>query len=1670
MSTFNKSRDNQPGGRVQYERPQQYDQPGRYQPQISNPRAPYSYKPDTDSIKKAFQIVSGGDIGEINNIISSLNVPYNVTNETGQTLVHIVLLNNLIDEDQKYNIISHLLAKGAPAMGYDINNITPMHIASKNQYKSIIELLIKNKAPVNVYDSNRMSPLHYLAQGTIVECKRPKKVGDLIPSEPGRVDESSLIVLKEMTVNIIDMLKEPAFMNYIEHLKVLFGLSHLMFADEFDGLKAVFIRDVHGVLKDLGKSGNDKKKSIGDLTLKLQGELNRVVEGRAGDGLANMDIGGDNADGWKPVDFKGPNVLPVDVTAKFVENYERDRIREIDELDGLIHANIEAFENTAGLLDKSADEIHKHIYYIIQYSLCAYLNRTVTCYDIGHIDCAIDIGDPALDNFSFKFTNVDDTADHAANVINTFVLYTDNYNNVVTDMFDNYEMNLIDKNFFLYKHSGLLNPDDDGGFNFNNLPNEYHFTKRNQKKQKNLRDLPLTNDSTFIDPADGTHHTNHTFYVDPTMKDPTLHIYFYHYNPVTQINGTNQVFYYTSKLEFAIKRIYKLQSNLDFNLKEIKFLMGKKKYYHAFSNIIISSQELCFNIFQNILLGKKELPYVTKKTMILKNKLVEKFKQFENHPYSFLLEKCDIFCDIILEHLKSIATKFNDMYNNIYGTYQMLNTIINLINKQSAYKYIYSFIHKDFIEHDTDTYLDIFLTNISNLRMPPENIMKYEDEFGKLDLQYMRQSYYEKYAYFIHGNKYLEYYADIENIPDDFEPDDPNNQRIFYLSYGLDDNTDLEKIPYNKLERDPFHIDNYIFGKSVVGILYAPILYIHEDGRESEYLGGDRRVNQDYIKSPNILPLNKKGYENKGKVYSTDATDDLRGKISVKKIDYNYNITSGDSIVLTINNYLNIHLYNVKYIIIKELLTRMYNNATNIPNNQIGQKTQDLYIEYIRILNSHHTLPPEHTNSIYLSTVAKIADNLLNIQMKSYIIHAVNTYVKIALNQTHTSTIIDRPILNPPSNFQVKLSHMYDDIIVYESHLSSNMMIHAMRLVEHENDQMPDQYIIYDQNYTALNSNVQNQCLATKSDAIELLMDNGIDVNQKDTTGSTPIFYAIQTLNTVMIKKLIDRSGVSNPKIANQYGVTPYASFIDIYRNHMGPPDDTIIKLIGKFTDPLYSNAKKVIESNAEYGNNIIRYMDIIFPQILIMYNNLLFAYAKSYVGKWTYQDAKDLENLLKTNGLSTMPNISILCSNAYKTAADGSIRGSIITDREMHIKKEIDTYGDKNNDIDHILNNLTSEREDLLKPGYLPDPNVKINNIVNIITILTNLTQINSETTSNLVRKKQNMESRKNRVENINNAILTRNTPVILDMPEYLGEYSPESNILTKGISHMYDMIFKKTTHRNIKKNFKYFDHMLYNNLWKMALADPDCLNSSYNIHLATSILQNKILASDPKTHQPDYELLQKLNNNVFVPTIINTINAPQYYDPKRNYGLTEQMDIIIHVVKHVILANMFYAILKTIIEYLLASHSSSDAKRPDTYDNINEIIKHLANTEDTPDRSELYTYIIDKMPKTIVKMKLKTYASKTDENTEITSDDDMFKHITTILIKELNITPNSILITNLERYIFPYYRTILNEIIPKTMVLINNYNRFILNSARFLDIMVMMNKKAIDEDKARR
>jgi len=1661
---------------------------------------------DEGDVNTLFATMLDGDYQKIKNIISDKNISLHVRNAEGQSLIHIVLENNAtgMKENHKYEIIKELIDRNAPISAQDKNNVTASHLACKYQYSTILKLLIENGADINKKDNLNMTPLHYAVQGSIELCKERKKVGSLIPKKAliGKQIESEDI--RTISNDILTILSSENFNRYILHIKNTFiNVIGQLFPSEFTDIEKEFVKNLTTIISDVNKNDLEKQENVKNAIVNFSLSLNNLVSGKLQNSTRLMDIGPHHIEGWGP---------GTEIKLQF---YDKVLPKETPEI---INNTIEIKwkNNIASIFKQIGDNEIK-----ISDNVNLIFKKTTDIYQ--NIDKIINLNSTAQINSPTQQTPREDISFDEGN-LKRLILYKN------TNKFQFWEINTYGDIPILDDYLNEFLPKNE-----TSTIKVIRGTKRQRdqwsKQKLKVKEIDITDDK---DPTTGYVNnpnekvgSNPTNYGQPIRKNtiPGTNESRHLHNLPGDLLG--KPYYYVSKFIFSIIQIDKHYKTIKQNILTLKnHSMDNEYFYYSYHKIMTNILLSCYNIFQNILLAENEKIQMKTVTEEIKSEFGRHFVKFKDHPYAYLLEYCQDWAEEILGDINSIYETMNILYSNIITFIENINNTIDIINNYSGMKQLQSLLGSNFTDNALGSYRDIFDKPLKLFKLPPKNLNEYYKEFGQYgtNIDFMRTLFYEKYAPSIDIKHYPNY---IINGPRAFAASDKtiscldmNNQPPNTLRGLIDSgraavpindpdrlkNTNEPGIPNNNKRIVECLDENKQVETPLAGYLIEKPTSIDFNTGNAVTVNGINNITQKLpydgygliLNNNSIEPSKNTSGQSNVRLQSFDNTS-MIGNIGL--------INNGAPIIKTkpalssVSTILDQYLYIIKFLLIQKIIAvtndpTLKDNGKDIINPELQKSVINFKTKLMDNLNKKYLIKSQ-INPILFTTVGKLTDGLIISLIQQFInsgvLNYVNNFVTNAAIIEDYDVIyqnyikpIDKTLLQriPTTGFEENLTNLFDDILEKFYHGAPsgqelNSLMFTVNVMEEEETISP-QYKIYDSNYRLTSEIIEKKCYKIRPEIIDLLANAKAYMNAKDSTGSSPIFYTIDSLHKGMIERLLDhRANIYIHTTKDNLGKTPYQYFMNRYKNHNGLFVDknvTIKNIIERFTEPIYIEIKETLQNVADYKNNIIRYMNIIFSQLIIMYNNLLYLYTKSYVNNWTFEDQTKLEQLFLNNGLFD-PNIKLpILQNINQDTIKHSIRLDAMTQKVTEIGKNINKENKQIQEYQNMITSLTKQKlalENTLKP-YTQQINEEIRILDEKINKLNNKLVTIALMQGPQINNSDNLNQTINdEVVNINNAINDHVKQFIMS-DDFLGIGKTYDHIFNH-VSDIYNNIFKnvintpKTAPTRPQHGYK--DYFLYNSLWKSAINDNngEKLKSIYNIHIMSSQMQNKLIDKMMKIKSKqninhintDLEIITKLHNTVFDPTINNMFDLSQNYKSEENYVLTEVLDIITHITKHVLCSNLYYAIIKTLVNYLLKIYPKDI---PELYDptkgDYSNFITNL--TSEILRSIKLHHYILKDMPKSLVKLKTKIYESDFDEDRSIKSVDHFFNNIINIITdtKVLTIPKNSSLITNLENEVFKYYKDIFDLIIPRMKALIDNYSRFILNETRFLNVSILFNK----------
>jgi ankyrin repeat protein len=1631
--------------------------------------------PRNEIVQKFFAICEEGDLASIKKYLIDNNITATVRNDIGESALHGIVKNPNILKHDKLNIIKYLVSKGAPIDSYDNNNITPLHIASKYQLNEIVDYLLEHMANPNALDSQNMTPLHYAVQGEAVTCETPKtkKIQPLIPKDVIVKDKVPTDNMQNITNSVIDLIHNNAHVNqYLTHIKKTIKQAECIFPTEFNdkfngpqGLK----NKVSDIMLNINKTDDKKKIEIFEESVKYVSDVQLSITDKLKETLSFPEVKPNQVDGWGPDQnqmnqvLKNKNITQVTDSINLAFSTKKDRC-------------------SMGLMTKSA-------------SLQALVAETTT--SISNVSSAIG---------NLLWIN---TALH----LNSTATRNINGNNEL--IFENADLSLpsADLSDFLLPTNYLVDRvmlDQNGQVDLTNpayinirLPQHPPVPAYPRALQEDIRALQnnqqypriiLTEDNLNI-PAFGPglttpqylqqieQHFKNNLLAQLQAPNPPLQgalaqqLNTFKVNAAGQaLNGitvVTEMYHYAREAELQITAMRKNITAIDEDLRNDKYY----RIYHTALTTIVT------NLLNCLMLLVVKLPSTIQDISGKFNTIKNKFDENKNNArlYKYLCERASIVCTEIIKELDKINNSKSSLYKGISEMINQLNECVDIINDNSAKRFIASynnnFIANHFVTNITDNVFNVYDKVLMKFKNIPENISEFTknipQQFNLVDLINVKKMIIENYVQQVTNDYFPKYHTNIAN------GQNMNNATTLVNTQNI-----AMPVTNNISHRIP-----------MIGYLF-----------NSDFNNGGLQ---------NELPLLKNGPASNNPIILANAQIQVGaanrhiGNIGTEM--QNLQKDKKEAALCSITNYLDKHFYIIKYLILQEIVKQVHqlfiNPAARVGNNLQVFNTLNQYYDTIkRELNFPAVIQEPADRSIIFTLVGRISNSVIDTFINSVISNAsadivlnkmklinapANDFYPEILRRLTAST--KENLLVENNGFSLKLNTIFSDLIsAYLLPANPPPMPFVMGTTQHllyssslVKDPVSDQNTNKQHelhNYSFNKNMTERQCYKIDENIANALIIKNSRVNERDVSGFTPLIYAIELQHTELVQTLIRLGALTNSDIVKtRMGDTPLSYLLNIYKNHTELFFDEQ-NMFSKLVNSSYKTIEETI--NKKYGNNMIKYADNILPQMLSMLNHYFYLFSRNYPNNWTHDSFKELvkkidyvlPNTYKTNEipLLTFNSTSIerlgVASTDTLELYNNQIREKI-TKLNDEIAKLINSNNSLVSEITELNNNAVANASRLMQIQLLIAQNT--NNIAIHQQTIANLTTTsNSSSVSFNYLSGQTATAINNRKVNI--------TP----------QYSNDIDLYDRIVSH----VVNNTAVNSVAINNYSFDLRSYPMLWDIYLKDGGKVSNITHLHLLALRYQNKVLnnllANNNKNINVqdltnNLDIIHKLHTHILQPLTRDYHELPTEYKTS-NYVLDKVMDIIIHISKHNIFANLYSVITRVVAKHVMEINPKSKFD-PTNLQKLN-MSQYQANANLTSDQqysvyinyivdtilqsdangqSRLISYILNTLPVKYCKCKLKIYEGDNDPDMGIKNIQDLFKHITTILTstQTIPIKQDSQLIKNLSEHIFPYFNDLAEIFITEMKKLADAYFVYIQAESKLVELTYLLANKAQNE-----
>lgn len=683
--------------------------------------------------------------------------------------------------------------------------------------------------------------------------------------------------------------------------------------------------------------------------------------------------------------------------------------------------------------------------------------------------------------------------------------------------------------------------------------------------------------------------------------------------------------------------------------------------------------------------------------------------------------------------------------------------------------------------------------------------------------------------------------------------------------------------------------------------------------------------------------------------------------------------------------------------------------------------TIDIFLNYLKnkIINTLNTNDVSYDDILFnISNNIKIHDDF-----KKYIVSIlfynkcndiISTFIKNLVHSSSIKIINEMLLKNTKFNLEINNNLLLSDIN-YDFNLSKTYYELQNEYIDYieqslQKDMIDNNYLkknIIFESYSFFEDNSSTQYFYVNNLIIDLLMDVGCRFDTCDNSDLSPIFYSIDMLDINTIEKIIKSNHYSKEKNiliesrAFDFAYEMFHDFIDSnnivspieYENASGIIKEiSPIKYIYLFkTDDFYNNILLSLDQTM-LDIGLPMSMENIFDMMIFLYNHQFYLYAKyrDFINAgWT----KNNYNIL----------IALFINNNFKLN-DIGFDNPILNYFDHNISYN-EIYTD-NSFIDLLKNQINDLQMQIFIINKNKAKEQKITNDDNI----------------NLINKK--IKILKKELEKINISkfnIDIKNTKFIDKNNKLLDIFN---------INNLYDTFVKNTMDNKSVRYNKLWKKYIHSNKKSKKLNISNIISCFINFGYNFKAISKK-----------DTNIVLNYYNSLVV-YLLNDLRTKSLYYNSNNIILTDIMNIMSHVVKHIMCSKLYSSIIQIFFD---------DMKNKSNDEYLN-IFKYFIEQREL---KELETFIMDILPINLIKFYLNIY-----EQNEVKIEE-IEKYITEnimIILTQLNYeSENDILKKNITG-IIDHFITIFNIFIPKMKNLMDDYNCYLMNYYKHMKILELL------------
>ena len=645
-------------------------------------------KPSDELVNSMFLTVAEGNYFNVKQFILSSNMSMMSRNISGESVLHIIIKNSNITSTEKKELVKLAISNGAPIGSFDINNITPLHLACKHQLPHIVNILLEFGANPDALDNQYKSPIHYAIVGESVDCPDPhkEKVKPLI-SNKTQISKTDKLNndknIQELTNKLNDFLFNDANTSvFITQIKECFKQLQQMYPYDIKSIVDKNKQEIIDILLDSSSSDENKKIAVFEKVTDIKSSLTEFVTTNIHDSIVPMGITSNLLEGWGPDDAKlqKNKVLPVlgfeEYTRQISSAIDKDKnqiLIELQAIFGRLSTDIDKINSIDNDIEHSIQ--HCHIYFEAinnqlgnrtsptVFSDLLFTQHVVNATGKKETDyiLAIPIISPLKFNFKNKkylySTNATANMPHTKTDFNTSTIQNPRRHRMTKSDIENY-----------YKS------------------NDAKIKKIKITDEINMKSNPFPNIDTLTEITSSAYSKSRKY----------TGVYFNH-----------KLKLYNYFLNVSFNNLKQTISNISISLNS--------KPHEIYGNLLSNGLIEILNMLMLLLYIDNDIPHILKHTRLLYQFFDSSKQDFTDKDSKFLPEQISDELDELLHKINNLTINTSNVYNSLKELIDNINNQISHIENESTKKCIQSYFPHN--ESFNDVYTDTNLINITHTKI-----------------------------------------------------------------------------------------------------------------------------------------------------------------------------------------------------------------------------------------------------------------------------------------------------------------------------------------------------------------------------------------------------------------------------------------------------------------------------------------------------------------------------------------------------------------------------------------------------------------------------------------------------------------------------------------------------------------------------------------------------------------------------------------------------------------------------------------------------------------------------------------------------------------------------------------------------------------------------------------